>query len=166
MACETRQLRMHRGHVGSRRGWGEGRGGRSLWERTTSASSENFPDTLNCAQVEVFPLKRCEDAYPGEVSEGMICAGDTSGADSCQVSDFRTNQSGGCLLPPAGRSWGDLRESASGWARPMFTGREEDAEKGTLFLQVTQCRGQERRIFPVILLGSLACRMQFGDRRG
>lgn len=55
----------------------------------------------------------------------MICAGDTSGADSCQVSDFRTNQSGGCLLPPAGRSWGDLRESASGWARPMFTGWEE-----------------------------------------
>lgn len=96
----------------------------------------------------------------------MICAGDTSGADSCQVSDFRTNQSGGCLLPPAGRSWGDLRESASGWARPMFTGWEEDAEKGTLFLQVTQCRRQERRIFPVILLGSLACRMQFGDRRG
>lgn len=51
---------------------------------TVTSPQENFPDTLNCAQVEVFPLKRCEDAYPGEVSEGMICAGDTSGADSCQ----------------------------------------------------------------------------------
>ncbi|XP_054444396.1 kallikrein-8 [Pteronotus mesoamericanus] len=51
---------------------------------TISSPQENFPDALHCAQVEIFPHKRCEDAYPEDVTEGMICAGDSKGADSCQ----------------------------------------------------------------------------------
>lgn len=68
------------------RDWGEN--GCPLWELTTSTPSENFPDTLNCAEVEIFPQKKCKDVYPGEVTDAMICAGDSNGADSCQVSDF------------------------------------------------------------------------------
>ncbi|XP_019575229.1 kallikrein-8 isoform X1 [Rhinolophus sinicus] len=51
---------------------------------TVTSPQENFPDTLNCAEVEIFPQKVCEDAYPQKVTEGMICAGDSNGADSCQ----------------------------------------------------------------------------------
>ncbi|KAM5209546.1 kallikrein-8 isoform 2-T2 [Hipposideros larvatus] len=51
---------------------------------TVTSPQEDFPDTLNCAEVEILPQKLCEDAYPGKVSEDMICAGDTTGADSCQ----------------------------------------------------------------------------------
>lgn len=55
---------------------------------STSSSSENFPDTLNCAQVEIFSQNKCERAYPGKVNEGMVCAGSSNGADTCQVSDL------------------------------------------------------------------------------
>ncbi|XP_036129994.1 kallikrein-8 [Molossus molossus] len=55
----------------------------SGWGTVTSPQA-NYPDTLNCAEVEIFPRKRCEDAYPGKITEAMICAGDSSGADSCQ----------------------------------------------------------------------------------
>ncbi|XP_066127493.1 kallikrein-8-like isoform X2 [Saccopteryx bilineata] len=51
---------------------------------TVTSPQENFPDTLNCAEVEIFPRKECEDDYPGKITEGMVCAGDSSGADSCQ----------------------------------------------------------------------------------
>ncbi|KAK2499591.1 hypothetical protein MC885_012445 [Smutsia gigantea] len=40
---------------------------------------ENFPDTLNCAEIEILPKKQSEDAYLGEVTDGMTCAGDTVG---------------------------------------------------------------------------------------
>lgn len=66
--------------------------GSSFWELTASTPSENFPDALNCAQVEIFSQKKCEEAYPKEVTEGMVCAGDSNGADSCQVSDSLINQ--------------------------------------------------------------------------
>ncbi|XP_032343734.1 kallikrein-8 isoform X1 [Camelus ferus] len=51
---------------------------------TVTSPQENFPDTLNCAEVEIFSQKQCEDAYPGKVTDGMVCAGDSSGADTCQ----------------------------------------------------------------------------------
>ncbi|XP_017367970.1 kallikrein-8 isoform X5 [Cebus imitator] len=46
--------------------------------------AENFPDTLNCAEVKIFPQKECEDAYPGQITDAMICAGNSNGADTCQ----------------------------------------------------------------------------------
>ncbi|KAK1329888.1 hypothetical protein QTO34_010071 [Cnephaeus nilssonii] len=55
----------------------------SGWGTVTSPQG-NFPDDLNCAEVQIVSQKRCEDAYPGKVTEAMTCAGDSSGADSCQ----------------------------------------------------------------------------------
>nr|XP_042129886.1 kallikrein-8 isoform X1 [Peromyscus maniculatus bairdii] len=52
---------------------------------TVTSPRENFPDTLNCAQVEIFSQNKCERAYPGKVNEGMVCAGSSNGADTCQV---------------------------------------------------------------------------------
>uniref|UniRef100_A0A2K5F7U2 Kallikrein related peptidase 8 n=1 Tax=Aotus nancymaae TaxID=37293 RepID=A0A2K5F7U2_AOTNA len=46
--------------------------------------AENFPDTLNCAEVKIFPQKKCEDAYPEQITDAMICAGNNNGADTCQ----------------------------------------------------------------------------------
>ena len=57
-----------------------------------STPSENFPDALNCAQVEIYSHQKCEEAYPEEVTEGMVCAVDSNGADSCQVNDSLINQ--------------------------------------------------------------------------
>ncbi|XP_019648154.1 kallikrein-8 isoform X1 [Ailuropoda melanoleuca] len=51
---------------------------------TITSPRENFPDTLNCAEVEIFPQKKCQDVYPGQVTDAMICAGNSNGADSCQ----------------------------------------------------------------------------------
>ncbi|ELW69153.1 Kallikrein-8 [Tupaia chinensis] len=51
---------------------------------TVTSPQENFPDTLNCADVEIFPQKQCEAAYPGKVTDGMVCAGSSNGADTCQ----------------------------------------------------------------------------------
>ncbi|XP_049643536.1 kallikrein-8-like [Suncus etruscus] len=51
---------------------------------TVTSPEENFPDTLNCAQVEIYPQKQCKDAYPGKVTDSMVCAGDSNGADTCQ----------------------------------------------------------------------------------
>ncbi|XP_043755901.1 kallikrein-8 isoform X2 [Cervus elaphus] len=45
---------------------------------------ENFPDTLNCAEVKIIPQEQCEKAYPGKVTDSMVCASDSSGADTCQ----------------------------------------------------------------------------------
>jgi hypothetical protein len=76
-------------------GYSEGRedldrmGGKGLFPLTTSSPSENFPDTLNCAEVEIISQRKCEDAYPGKITEGMVCAGNSNGADTCQVSDFQ-----------------------------------------------------------------------------
>nr|XP_045235571.1 kallikrein-8 isoform X1 [Macaca fascicularis]XP_045235573.1 kallikrein-8 isoform X1 [Macaca fascicularis]XP_045235574.1 kallikrein-8 isoform X1 [Macaca fascicularis] len=51
---------------------------------THARKSKNFPDTLNCAEVKIFPQKKCEDAYPGQITDGMVCAGSSKGADTCQ----------------------------------------------------------------------------------
>ncbi|XP_012862148.1 kallikrein-8 [Echinops telfairi] len=51
---------------------------------TITSPRESFPDTLICAEIKIFPQKRCEDAYPGKVTDGMVCAGHSNGADTCQ----------------------------------------------------------------------------------
>ncbi|XP_037373007.1 kallikrein-8-like [Talpa occidentalis] len=51
---------------------------------TVTSPQDNFPDTLNCAEIEIFSQKQCQDAYPGQVTDGMVCAGDSRGADTCQ----------------------------------------------------------------------------------
>uniref|UniRef100_A0A6I8N009 Kallikrein related peptidase 8 n=2 Tax=Ornithorhynchus anatinus TaxID=9258 RepID=A0A6I8N009_ORNAN len=51
---------------------------------TTSSLGESFPDTLNCAELNVLPQNRCEVAYPGQMTDSMLCAGDSGGTDTCQ----------------------------------------------------------------------------------
>ncbi|XP_069313841.1 kallikrein-8 isoform X1 [Eulemur rufifrons] len=51
---------------------------------TVTSPRENFPDTLNCANVNIINQKKCEDAYPGQVTDSMVCAGNSNGADTCQ----------------------------------------------------------------------------------
>ncbi|KAM5236961.1 kallikrein-8-like [Ctenodactylus gundi] len=59
---------------------------------TVTSPRENFPDTLNCADVKIIPQEKCREAYPGQVTDGMVCAGSSDGADSCQ------GDSGGPLI--------------------------------------------------------------------
>ncbi|XP_061242188.1 kallikrein-8-like [Bos javanicus] len=51
---------------------------------TVTSPREKFPDTLNCAEVKIIPQDQCEKAYPGQVTDSMVCASDSSGADTCQ----------------------------------------------------------------------------------
>lgn len=45
-----------------------------------------FPDTIQCADVQLVSRKECEHAYPGKITQNMVCAGDKEeGNDSCQV---------------------------------------------------------------------------------
>ncbi|XP_021561668.1 kallikrein-6 isoform X3 [Carlito syrichta] len=44
-----------------------------------------FPDTIQCARVHLVPREKCELAYPGQITQNMVCAGDEKhGKDSCQ----------------------------------------------------------------------------------
>uniref|UniRef100_A0A8C6QBS2 Kallikrein related-peptidase 6 n=1 Tax=Nannospalax galili TaxID=1026970 RepID=A0A8C6QBS2_NANGA len=53
-------------------GWGKMRDG-------------DFPDTIQCAEVQLVPHEECERAYPGKITQNMLCAGDRrDGNDSCQ----------------------------------------------------------------------------------
>ncbi|XP_021022014.1 kallikrein-8 [Mus caroli] len=51
---------------------------------TVTSPQENFPNTLNCAEVKIYSQNKCERAYPGKITEGMVCAGSSNGADTCQ----------------------------------------------------------------------------------
>ena len=89
-----------------------------LWQLTTSAPSENFPDTLNCAEVKIIPQHQCEKAYPGQVTDSMVCASDSSGADTCQVSAFGNSLFYLFIFGCAGSPWlcsGFLQLQRTGW---------------------------------------------------
>ncbi|XP_043853116.1 kallikrein-8 [Dromiciops gliroides] len=51
---------------------------------TTTSPRENFPETLICAELNIWSQDQCEEAYPGKISDGMVCAGDNAGVDTCQ----------------------------------------------------------------------------------
>ncbi|XP_049757060.1 kallikrein-6-like [Elephas maximus indicus] len=74
------------------------------WGKTADG---NFPDTIQCAHVNLVPRGECERAYPNQITQNMVCAGDKKyGRDSCQ------GDSGGPLVC-GGRlrglvSWGNI----------------------------------------------------------
>ncbi|KAM9225947.1 LOW QUALITY PROTEIN: kallikrein-8 [Dugong dugon] len=68
------------------------------------AWAENSPDTLNSAEIKIFPQKQCEDAYPRKVTDAMVCVGDSSGADMCQGDSGGPVVCGGVLQGI--KSWG------------------------------------------------------------
>ncbi|XP_037675274.1 kallikrein-6-like [Choloepus didactylus] len=52
------------------------------WGKTADG---DFPDTIQCAVVHLVPRGECEQAYPHQITENMVCAGDKKlGKDSCQ----------------------------------------------------------------------------------
>lgn len=66
--------------------WGAHGKGRLCSEPHPSLSSGAFPNTLQCAYIHLVPQEECERAYPGQITQNMVCAGDEKyGKDSCQV---------------------------------------------------------------------------------
>ncbi|PNJ41773.1 KLK6 isoform 5 [Pongo abelii] len=52
------------------------------WGKTADG---DFPDTIQCAYIHLVPHEECEHAYPGQITQNMLCAGDEKyGKDSCQ----------------------------------------------------------------------------------
>lgn len=46
----------------------------------------NYPDTLQCLKAPVLSSSACSNAYPGEITNNMMCVGFLEGGkDSCQV---------------------------------------------------------------------------------
>ncbi|XP_073452057.1 anionic trypsin-2-like isoform X2 [Aquarana catesbeiana] len=56
----------------------------SGWGNTLS-SGVNYPNLLQCLQAPILNNQVCQDAYPGKITENMICVGYMDGGkDSCQ----------------------------------------------------------------------------------
>ncbi|KAM5209555.1 kallikrein-6-like isoform 1-T1 [Hipposideros larvatus] len=52
------------------------------WGKTANGG---FPNTLQCAYIHLVTHEECERAYPGQITQNMLCAGDEKyGKDSCQ----------------------------------------------------------------------------------
>ncbi|PIO12704.1 hypothetical protein AB205_0125520, partial [Aquarana catesbeiana] len=55
----------------------------SGWGNTLSSGS-NYPDLLHCVDAPVLTDAQCNSAYPGEITDNMICVGYLEGGkDSC-----------------------------------------------------------------------------------
>ncbi|XP_040314086.1 kallikrein-11 isoform X1 [Herpailurus yagouaroundi] len=53
---------------------------------TTSSPQLHLPHTLRCANITIIKHEECEDAYPGNITDTMVCASvREEGKDSCQV---------------------------------------------------------------------------------
>ncbi|KAK0685506.1 TRY1 protein, partial [Pygoscelis papua] len=56
----------------------------SGWGNTLS-NANPYPDTLQCLKAPVLSSKKCTKAYPGKITNNMICVGFMEGGkDSCQ----------------------------------------------------------------------------------
>ena len=85
----------------------------------TLSSGGSSPNTLMQASVPLVSPQRCENAYPGEIDDSMLCAGlDEGGIDACQ------GDSGGPLVCKFNGTW--YLEGATSWgygcAEPNYYG--------------------------------------------
>uniref|UniRef100_A0A8C8S9U2 trypsin n=1 Tax=Pelusios castaneus TaxID=367368 RepID=A0A8C8S9U2_9SAUR len=56
----------------------------SGWGNTLSSGSK-YPDLLQCLYAPVLPPDECSDAYPGQITNNMLCIGYVEGGkDACQ----------------------------------------------------------------------------------
>ncbi|XP_004644693.1 kallikrein-11 isoform X2 [Octodon degus] len=51
---------------------------------TTSSPQLRLPHVLRCANISVIKHEECEHAYPGNITDTMVCASVQTGKDSCQ----------------------------------------------------------------------------------
>ncbi|XP_030617195.1 kallikrein-6-like isoform X1 [Delphinapterus leucas] len=52
------------------------------WGKTADG---DFPNIIQCAYLHLVPREECDRAYPGQITQNMVCAGDEKhGKDSCQ----------------------------------------------------------------------------------
>ncbi|XP_006897350.1 PREDICTED: kallikrein-11 isoform X3 [Elephantulus edwardii] len=52
---------------------------------TTSSPQLHLPHSLRCANITIIDHKECEEAYPGNITDTMVCASvRKEGKDSCQ----------------------------------------------------------------------------------
>lgn len=72
---------------------------RELWGTLWLLSSipDPFPDLLQCLNVSIVSSAACRAVFPGRITDNMVCASGTEGADACQVSGRSQ-----CLVTQAG----------------------------------------------------------------
>ncbi|PNJ41805.1 KLK11 isoform 6, partial [Pongo abelii] len=52
---------------------------------STSSPQLRLPHTLRCANITIIEHQKCENAYPGNITDTMVCASvQEGGKDSCQ----------------------------------------------------------------------------------
>ena len=95
----------------TKRCWITGWGHLSFWGSS--------PNTLRQASLPLVSKQRCENAYPGDIDDSMLCAGlDGGGVDTCQ------GDSGGPLVCEYNGTW--YLEGVTSWgygcASPKFYG--------------------------------------------
>ncbi|CAD7692289.1 unnamed protein product [Nyctereutes procyonoides] len=53
---------------------------------TAALSSVSYPQTLQCANIQLRSDEECRQVYPGKITPNMLCAGTKEGGkDSCEV---------------------------------------------------------------------------------
>lgn len=67
--------------------WGKGVGGSGLPHPSLPLPpTVHLPHTLRCANITIIDHEQCEEAYPGNITDTMVCASvREEGKDSCQV---------------------------------------------------------------------------------
>ncbi|XP_058385945.1 kallikrein-13 isoform X1 [Diceros bicornis minor] len=61
---------------------------------TTTSPQVSFPQTLQCANIQLRSDEECRQVYPGKITPNMLCAGAKEGGkDSCEVPTGPTAQS-------------------------------------------------------------------------
>lgn len=52
-------------------------------------SPDQLSDRLQCLNLSIVSNATCRAAFPGRITDNMVCAGGIAGEDACQVSDSR-----------------------------------------------------------------------------